>query len=199
MLYFLTKHTAMSTQYFITLFFFFLISCHTITSTSSLENEEAKKVLDLIKKEKLSHLKFYWHSIASGNNSTSIEVVPTPKKLNSSTSFGSFNMIDNPLTLGPELSSKLVGKSQGFYVYASKEEFSLFMGMNFALIEGKYNGSSFTILGSNPISHKVREMPVIGGTGLFKLARGYAQVTTHFLDLKTAYAIDEYNVYVFHY
>ncbi|RHN58689.1 putative plant disease resistance response protein [Medicago truncatula] len=35
-------------------------------------------------------------------------------KLNTTTAFGSVRMIDNPLTLGPELSSKLVGKSQGF-------------------------------------------------------------------------------------
>lgn len=40
------------------------------------------------------------------------------------------------------------------------------MVMNFAFIEGKYNGSTFTILGRNSMS-MVREMAVIRGSGLF--------------------------------
>ncbi|GAU13890.1 hypothetical protein TSUD_262170 [Trifolium subterraneum] len=108
-------------------------------------------------------------------------------------------MIDNPLTLGPKLSSKLVGKSQGFYASASKDELNLLMAMNLAFVEGKYNGSSITILGRNPVFHKVREMPVIGGSGLFRFARGYAQANTYSFDLKSRDAVVEYNVYVFHY
>jgi hypothetical protein len=42
-------------------------------------------------------------------------------------------------------------------------------------------------------------MPVVGGSGLFRFARGYAQAKTHDLDFKTGDAIVEYNVYVFHY
>ncbi|GAU13891.1 hypothetical protein TSUD_262180 [Trifolium subterraneum] len=125
-------------------------------------------------------------------------VVP-PSKLNTTTGFGIVNMIDNPLTLGPELSSKLVGKAQGFYASACKDEIDLLMAMNLAFIEGKYNGSSITILGRNPVFHKVREMPVIGGSGLFRFSRGYAQATTHWFDVKSGDAVVEYNVYVFHY
>jgi hypothetical protein len=42
-------------------------------------------------------------------------------------------------------------------------------------------------------------MPVVGGSGLFRFARGYAQFSTHWIDLKTGDACVEYNVYVFHY
>jgi hypothetical protein len=108
-------------------------------------------------------------------------------------------MIDNPLTLGPELSSKLVGKAQGFYASACIDELDLLVAMNLVFIEGKYNGSSITILGRNPVFHKVREMPVIGGSGLFKFARGYAQANTYSFDPKSFVAVVEYNVYVFHY
>ncbi|XP_045830483.1 dirigent protein 19-like [Trifolium pratense] len=202
----------MPSQHFLTFFFFLLISCNTITSSSSPPTPSSqkddtfefvrpmdRKLLGINKKEKLSHFKFYWHDIGSGKNQSSVMVVPPSLKLNSTTGFGLVNMIDNPLTLGPKLSSKLVGKSQGFYASACKDELDLLMAMNLAFIEGKYNGSSITILGRNPVFHKVREMPVIGGSGLFRFARGYAQASTYSFDLKSGDAVVEYNVYVFHY
>ncbi|RYR27056.1 hypothetical protein Ahy_B02g061382 isoform B [Arachis hypogaea] len=108
-------------------------------------------------------------------------------------------MLDNPLTLGPNLSSKLVGRAQGFYSSTSQTEADLLMAMNFAFVDGKYNGSSITVLGRNPIFNKVREMPVIGGSGFFRFARGYVQLNTYSVNLKTNDAIVEYNVYVNHY
>jgi hypothetical protein len=42
-------------------------------------------------------------------------------------------------------------------------------------------------------------MPVIGGSGLFRFARGYAQANTYSFDPKSFVAVVEYNVYVFHY
>jgi hypothetical protein len=42
-------------------------------------------------------------------------------------------------------------------------------------------------------------MPVVGGSGLFRFARGYAQANTYKYDVKSGDAIVEYNVYVFHY
>ncbi|CAI8601133.1 unnamed protein product [Vicia faba] len=196
----------MHSQHFLTFFFFLLLSITTLTSsTPSSQNDDTfdfarpidRKLLGINKKEKLSHFKFYWHDILSGKNPSSVMVVPPT--LNSSTAFGLVNMIDNPLTLGPELSSKLVGKAQGFYASASQVELGFLMAMNLAFIEGKYNGSTITILGKNPAMNNVREMPVVGGSGLFRFARGYAQAHTHWIDLKSGDAVVEYNVYVFHY
>lgn len=45
----------------------------------------------------------------------------------------------------------------------------------------------------------VREMPVVGGSGLFRFARGYAQAKTHSIDFKTGNAVVEYDVFVLHY
>ncbi|PKI26287.1 hypothetical protein CRG98_049024, partial [Punica granatum] len=69
------------------------------------------------------------------------------------------------------------------------------MAMNFVFIEGKYNGSTITILGRNPVFNAVREMPVVGGSGLFRFARGYVQLRTHNFDPKTGDATVEYNAY----
>ncbi|KAG7585335.1 Jacalin-like lectin domain superfamily [Arabidopsis thaliana x Arabidopsis arenosa] len=75
----------------------------------------------------------------------------------------------------------------------------LLMDMNFAILDGKYNGSTITVFGRNSVFDKVREMPVIGGSGLFRFARGYVQARTHEFNLKTGNAIVEYNCYVLHY
>ncbi|XP_058739772.1 dirigent protein 22-like [Vicia villosa] len=201
-----TKESSSSTTMFIQFSILFLL--FTTPSTPLIKAEQDPnnfvRSLDLKelnldnKQEKLSHLKFYWHDIVSGNNPSSMEIVPPPL-INSTTAFGLVNMIENPLTLGPQLSSKLVGKAQGFYASTSQSEIDLIMAMNFAIIEGKYNGSTITILGRNPIYDKVREMPIIGGSGLFRFARGYAQLRTHWFSSKTKDAIVEYNIYVLHY
>ncbi|KAI4386290.1 hypothetical protein MLD38_004235 [Melastoma candidum] len=153
-----------------------------------------------LRKQRLSHFRFYWHDIASGKNPTSITVVQPPlNATGSSTGFGMVNIIDNALTIAPEMSSRLVGRAQGFYALASQEEVGLLMVMNFAFLEGKYNGSTITVMGRNPVFHKVREMPVVGGSGLFRFAHGYAELRTHTFDLKTGDANIEYNVFVMHY
>ncbi|KAH0936349.1 hypothetical protein HID58_013466 [Brassica napus] len=115
------------------------------------------------------------------------------KNYTGATGFGLTRMIDNPLTMAPELSSKMVGRAQGFYAAVSKEEVGLLMAMNFAILEGKYNGSTITVFGRNSVFDKVREMPVIGGSGLFRFARGYVQARTHVFDIKTGNAVVEYN------
>ncbi|XP_030537258.1 dirigent protein 22-like [Rhodamnia argentea] len=151
-----------------------------------------------LRKEKLSHFRFYWHDVMSGPHPSSITIVPPPSNA-SATFFGLINMIDNPLTVRPDPGSELVGRAQGLYSSASQEEVGLMMVMNFAFVSGKYNGSGITVLGRNPVFQKVREMPVIGGCGLLRFARGYAQATTHTFDPKTGNAVVEYNVYVLHY
>ncbi|KAF5471319.1 hypothetical protein F2P56_011762 [Juglans regia] len=179
--------------------FYLLSSFSTISATA--EDQSYARSLDPkllgLKKQKLSHFHFYWHDIVSGPNPTAVLVVPPPK--NSSTAFGTVRMIDDPLTLGTNITSKLIGRAQGFYASASQKDLDLLMVMNFVFTEGKYNGSTITILGRNPLFNPVRELPVISGTGLFRFARGYAEIKTHMFDLNTLDAVVEYNVYVLHY
>ncbi|KAJ4827101.1 hypothetical protein Tsubulata_031683, partial [Turnera subulata] len=169
---------------FITLSLMFF--CFTVNLVSGEDHEFVRSVdrkLLGLRKEKLSHFRMYWHDIVTGPKPTSVQVLTPP--LNSTVGFGFTRMIDNPLTLGPEMSSKLVGKAQGFYSQASQEEIGLLMVQNFAFLEGKYNGSTITVIGRNTVFSTVREMPVVGGSGLFRFARGYVQARTHKFDAKT--------------
>lgn len=154
--------------------------------------------LGIRRREKLSHLHFYFHDIVSGRNPAAMLVVRPPANV-SRTLFGAVVMTDDPLTERPEIGSKLLGRAQGLYAGASQSEIGFLMVMNFAFVEGKYNGSYLSILGRNTVMSAVREMPVVGGGGLFRFARGYAQAKTHAVNISSGDAVVEYNVYVFHY
>ncbi|KAF3549847.1 hypothetical protein DY000_02010592 [Brassica cretica] len=156
-----------------------------------------RKILGLHKKEKLTHFKVYWHDILSGPKPSSIRI--KPPVTNSTSYFGGVTMFDNALTGKVQINSTLLGQAQGFYAGAAQKEFSFLVGMNFAFKTGKYNGSTITILGRNPVLSKVREMPIVGGSGLFRFARGYVEARTKLLNLKNGDAIVEYSCYVLHY
>ncbi|CAI0402717.1 unnamed protein product [Linum tenue] len=139
-------------------------------------------------KEKLSHFRFYFHDTVSGSNPSAVRVAEAAATNASTTGFGLVAVMDNPLTVGPQLSSKLIGRAQGMYASASQTELSFLMLFNFAFTEGR-----------NGVLSEVREMPVVGGSGLLRFARGYAQARTQERDVNTGDAVVEYNVYVFHY
>ncbi|KAL5561154.1 hypothetical protein UlMin_030901 [Ulmus minor] len=147
---------------------------------------------------KLTKLHFYFHDIASGQNPTAVKIAQAANTMKSPTFFGLVNMIDDPLTEGPEPTSRLVGRAQGLYGLASQEEISLLLSVNFVFTGGKYNGSTLTVLGHNPVMHPKREMPIVGGTGVFRLARGFATAKTVSMN-STGDAIVEYNFAVLHY
>ncbi|CAK9141812.1 unnamed protein product [Ilex paraguariensis] len=114
---------------------------------------------------------------------TATTVVKANRTATSPTQFGFLNVVDNPLIFGPLISSTPVGRSQGLKASSSLETVSLFCALNFIFTEGEYNGSSLAVLGQNPLRHPVREQPIIGGSGVFRLARGIATFVTYFFDV----------------
>ncbi|ESW06631.1 hypothetical protein PHAVU_010G063800 [Phaseolus vulgaris] len=182
------------------LIFSLLVSFQVLTST--LANETGfvgtlnRKELGLHKKDKVSHFKFFFHERFTGSNATSVTVVPSLPNY-TATSFGLVGITDNALTVGQEPNSKVVGRIEGLYAGTSQTEFNLLVVVNFLLTEGKYNGSTIAVLGRNRLSLKVRELPVIGGSGVFKFATGYAETKTLYLDADRSTI--EYNIYVSHY
>ena len=107
-------------------------------------------------------------------------------------------MIDDPLTEGPDNSSRVIGHAQGMYGFADQQEYALLMTMNLVFSEGQYNGSTLSVMGRNPVMEQVRELAVIGGSGVFRFASGYAQAKTITMMDPNGATIFEYNVYVSH-
>ncbi|XP_026435227.1 dirigent protein 22-like [Papaver somniferum] len=116
-----------------------------------------------------------------------------------STLFTSLYIVDNPLTEGPELNSTIVGRVQGLIGFAAQKKMASLVGLSYAFTDGKFNGSTLIIVTRNPILIPEREFPIVGGTGLFRLARGFANVKTVLLDPVAGIATIEYNVTVVHY
>ena len=181
---------------------FLLISCYVLSISGEKETgfvgSVDPKSLSYKKKHTLSHFRFYWHEIFSGSNPSSVRIIPPQPKYSTTTTFGSVGVFDNVLTLGPELYSKVVGSAEGLYSSTSQKEFALLVITNFVLTEGKYNGSTITFVGRSPIAQKVREMPVVGGSGVFRFARGFVESRTLSFDPQTRNNTIEYNVYVYH-
>ncbi|GKU92220.1 hypothetical protein SLEP1_g5979 [Rubroshorea leprosula] len=178
---------ALCNLFFITLFSTFLVNL------INGEFAEQSPVVSTERMEKMTQLHFYFHDIIDGESPTAVKIISPDAGY-----FGETYMADDPLTEGPEPTSKLVGRAQGVYALASKEGAGLLMVMNFAFLEGIYNGSTISVLGRNQIFESVREMPVVGGSGIFRFARGYALAKTFWMSQKGD-AVVEYNVSVVHY
>ncbi|VVA97517.1 unnamed protein product [Arabis nemorensis] len=167
-----------------------------VASTEDFARTMNQKHVGLHKEEKLTHLRLYWHDSTGGEKPSSVQI--KQPVLNSSSLFGSVSMMDDALTTDVLRNSTVVGQAQGIYAGAAQGEIDFLMVMNFVFKTGKYNGSTITILGRNAVLTEVREMPVVGGSGMFRFARGYVEARTKYFDLKSGVATVEYNCYVLH-
>ncbi|GFP79840.1 dirigent protein 23 [Phtheirospermum japonicum] len=119
---------------------------------------------------------------------------------NPSSFFGALVMIDDALLESQDKNSKIIGRAQGMYAGADLNTTALLMVINYVFTEGsKYSGSSLSVLGRNAVTQNVRELPIVGGTGVFRFAQGFALASTKWFDNRTGDAIVEYNVTVLHY
>ncbi|WCJ42167.1 Disease resistance-responsive (dirigent-like protein) family protein [Euphorbia peplus] len=150
-------------------------------------------------KEKVTHLHFYLHDMFSGQNPSALQIVKSDIKRKSPTLFGALVMMDDQLTDGPLPTSKEVGRAQGLYGSSGQTTVDLAMVFNLVFTSGLFNGSTLAVVGANQATDSIRELPIIGGTGVFRLARGFASLKTYFYNATNGDAIVEYNVSVIHY
>ncbi|XP_041010148.1 dirigent protein 23-like [Juglans microcarpa x Juglans regia] len=150
-------------------------------------------------KEKVTRLHFYVDDTLSGKNISAVEVARASITDTSPTLFGAVLIFYDPLTEGPEGTSRLVGRAQGLYGSAGQQELGLLVAVNFVFKTGKFNVSSLTILGRNAALNPPAEMPIVGGTGVFRLARGFVTAKRHFLNVTSGNGVLEYNVFAIHY
>ncbi|GMG98226.1 hypothetical protein Nepgr_000066 [Nepenthes gracilis] len=91
--------------------------------------------------------------------------------------FGTLTVIDDQLTEGHDLSSGLVGKSQGFYIVSSVDGTSQTMAFT-ALFESGGYVDSLCFFGVHQTAVSESQLAIMGGTGKYVNAKGFATMTT---------------------
>ncbi|CAK8540918.1 unnamed protein product [Lathyrus sativus] len=95
--------------------------------------------------------------------------------------FGSATVIDDQLTEEHELDSSVIGRAQGFYLASSLDGTSKTIVLT-VLVHGEQHhdgvDDTISLFGIHRTASLESEVAVIGGTGKFENARGYAAVET---------------------
>lgn len=88
-------------------------------------------------------------------------------------------VIEDPLTEGPDESSALVGKGEGYYMPSPQDPKTLLMTFIAKFEEGsEYEGGSIEFSGEDNTALSQREIAVVGGSGKFQDAKGHAVIET---------------------
>ncbi|KAL6868082.1 hypothetical protein ACP4OV_014927 [Aristida adscensionis] len=111
--------------------------------------------------------------------------------------FGDMVVLNNALTEGPGGESARVGAAQGFAVRLSEGGVVSHLTLHLVLDAGDHRGSSVTVSGRIDMDAAARESVVVGGTGKFRLARGY-MVTRNYDYSLVSGGVIEIDVYLQH-
>lgn len=65
----------------------------------------------------------------------------------------------------------------------SKEDLRLMMVLNLVFLEGRFNGSTLALMGRNSVLEEVREFSIIGGSVVFRGARGCPGLSNQIVQL----------------
>ncbi|XP_073119799.1 dirigent protein 22-like [Henckelia pumila] len=138
----------------------------------------------------------YVQDVLGGPGQTVYEIARSNRSSASFGAFGQLFMSDDLITSGPDPSSQPLGRAQGLVGFSDLNELVVYVSVNFYFRGGPYNGSTIAVFGRNPLQSAARELSIVGGTGVFRLARGIA-VTTTYMDFNaTGYGILKYVLYV---
>ncbi|KAL8556371.1 hypothetical protein ACS0TY_003980 [Phlomoides rotata] len=148
--------------------------------------------------QKVTYLQVYVQDILSGPDPTNIVVASPTSTPPPPNFFGVVAAIDDPVRVSPNPNATIVGRAQGIFNFASLEEPRLHMSFDIVFTDGQHNGSILNVIGNNPYLRERRELAVVGGSGAFKLARGFIGVRTVSFNASTGDAFFQYNVTVFH-
>ncbi|CAN8317271.1 unnamed protein product [Cochlearia groenlandica] len=96
--------------------------------------------------------------------------------------FGTITVVDDELTESHELGSAVIGKAQGFYLASSLDGTSQTLSLT-VLLHGEHDhqdtlDDAISFFGVHRTASHASQIAVIGGTGKFEHAKGYAVVET---------------------
>ncbi|XP_037467708.1 dirigent protein 20-like [Triticum dicoccoides] len=124
----------------------------------------------------LKRIRVYMHETMSGPNATLLTSVQSP--LGGSATFGQIGVLDNELRDGLHRgSSSPLGRFQGLFAMTGLANTpGLLSAVDVVFTGGKYQGSTLAMLGTIQDLRASVERTVVGGTGAFRMARGYSSM-----------------------
>ncbi|GLJ48214.1 hypothetical protein SUGI_1018120 [Cryptomeria japonica] len=130
-----------------------------------------------------TNMVFYVH----GKNAAEIVVAGANGSSSEFGKFGTGVVMDVLVTWEPQNDSKVIGKAKGIYLFAdaSGNRASSPMLITIVFENDKNQSDSYNSLqlqGVDDLYGSKREVSVVGGTGKFRFARGYAIITTETVD-----------------
>ncbi|KAM3745011.1 hypothetical protein ACB098_06G094000 [Castanea mollissima] len=181
---------------FVILSLMFLLALATSTEASKYQFQNLKE----------TNMMFYMQDWETGANATATPVASIPHKRWWILGFGTIFATDDKLTVAIERNSSEVGRAHGIYVNSILDGSNLHLLMSLVFTNKEYNGSTLELQGTDRLYQKYRnttknrwEVSVVSGTGIFRLASGFATLETVYLDIPNSNAIIRWNVTVFHY
>ncbi|CAL4984544.1 unnamed protein product [Urochloa decumbens] len=150
-----------------------------------------------------THLHFYMHDEYTSANPTAALIVPGRAPLldeatsaTSSRRFGDIAVMNNALTEGPRRASPRVGTAQGFTVRVAERGSVNALSLHLVMEAGEFAGSSLVVNSRVDTDLAVRESVIVGGTGKFRFARGFALSRSYDYDLAKG-GVVEIDVYLY--
>ncbi|KAJ8767407.1 hypothetical protein K2173_017451 [Erythroxylum novogranatense] len=148
---------------------------------------------------KHTNLVVYVHDHFTGPDASAITVAGKKGPNFEILHFGTIAVVDDPVTEGPTLESKEIGRAQGAYINSQLDGKGLYLVFSLVFTEGKFKGSTLEIQGSDIFSTKEREFGVVSGTGFFRFVKGYGLMQTEFMDIPNLRAVIKLSITVKHY
>lgn len=111
------------------------------------------------------NLRLYLQQIAAGPGTNQVEIVTSSKPAG----FGTLAVNDWTVMDGPSPGVTIVGRAKGMHTQAGVAGRTWFNYFSMVFESGRYNGSSFEVMGINA---QEGQMTIMGGTGEFAKARG---------------------------
>ncbi|XP_065859788.1 dirigent protein 11-like, partial [Euphorbia lathyris] len=146
-----------------------------------------------------TNLVVYVHDYFTGQDASAVTVAGKSGPEFHIMKFGTVAVVDDPVTEGPTIDSKEIGRAQGSYINSQIDGKGLYMVFSVIFSCGDYKGSSLEIQGPDLFSMKEREFGVVSGTGFFRFIKGYGIMETVFLDVVNLRGIMKLNITVKHY
>ncbi|XP_009596486.1 dirigent protein 22 [Nicotiana tabacum] len=148
---------------------------------------------------KETRMTVYFQDWSGGPNATVLQITGHQNGPLSFAKFGSVFVTDDPITEAFDKNSAEIARAQGIYVTSALDGTISHVLISIIFTIEEYKGSTLEIQGASPQFERVREVAVVGGTGKFRLARGYATFETIHFDLAVHYVVIQCNVTVLHY